>query len=567
MIVCQPVAPSGTGGGDRLGLGLAGVVRRPDLEPVLARRGVPAPGPLPPGVHRRAPRRASASCHGPSSTRTSTFGDAAVLRPGHAGDGRPARRSAAAPAAGVSMRDWVLIGACGGPAARDPVRVEVGERGQLELGEPLAWPTRSRTGRAPPSGPGSRARSAAARRSCRRPACASRPSRSDVGRGAGGEAVDGAARRPGRRRRPGSASSSRSASGTPSQRALPIRSPPTSLDTQASVTYRSIIGRASRSSKVSVIGVAHPAVDPQRPAVRVDLRHHQRGVDPVEAAVRGDVRREAGQAGRASAGTAGAGRPARAASTAGRGRRRPAAAPTATATATPSAPAADRRATAAADPAADRRPDGRRRRPSAPTGRRRPPAPRPVAAIRPVRRRAVTGRSAERSARQPEHHGADAGADQRRQRAAGRRRTGSARRPRRPAPNAADAGQPDASRAGRQHPERRAAKRQQHDRADLQGELVVRAEERRSRTACSGSGTASMTTPPTATSGRGPRAGHDRDQFGRRRGRPRRRRRRRAPRTAADPPVRVIAPQSASRAVDPGHPIRPTASAVPVNDR
>ena len=69
---------------------------------------------------------------------------------------------------GVSIRDCVLIGACARPAARHPVRVEVGEAGQLQLGEPLAWPTRSRTGRAPPSAPGSRARSAAARRSCRR---------------------------------------------------------------------------------------------------------------------------------------------------------------------------------------------------------------------------------------------------------------------------------------------------------------------------------------------------------------------------------------------------------------
>ena len=52
----------------------------------------------------------------------------------------------------------------------------------------------------------------------------------------------------------GPASSSSGLSGTPSQRALPMRSPPTSFDTQHSVTYRSIMGRASRSAKVSVIG-------------------------------------------------------------------------------------------------------------------------------------------------------------------------------------------------------------------------------------------------------------------------------------------------------------------------
>jgi hypothetical protein len=53
----------------------------------------------------------------------------------------------------------------------------------------------------------------------------------------------------------GSASSSSALIGVPSQSVFPIRSPPTSLDTQASVTYRSIIGRFSSSANVRVIGL------------------------------------------------------------------------------------------------------------------------------------------------------------------------------------------------------------------------------------------------------------------------------------------------------------------------
>ena len=144
------------------------------------------------------------------------------------------------------------------------------KRGQLQLGHPLAWPRRSRRGPAPPSGPGSRARPAAARRSCR--PRAARPGRPAAPRSACRRSSRRPSGRPPGRRRPPAASSSRSASGTPSQRALPIRSPPTSLETQARVMYRSIIGRASRSAKSASIGLRDPAVDAQRPVVRVDLR-------------------------------------------------------------------------------------------------------------------------------------------------------------------------------------------------------------------------------------------------------------------------------------------------------
>jgi len=46
------------------------------------------------------------------------------------------------------------------------------------------------------------------------------------------------------------ARASRSRTGSPSQRALPIRDPPTSFDTHASVTSDSCIGIASNSSQV-----------------------------------------------------------------------------------------------------------------------------------------------------------------------------------------------------------------------------------------------------------------------------------------------------------------------------
>ena len=74
--------------------------------------------------------------------------------------------------------------------------------------------------------------------------------------------------------------------GRPSHRALLIRSPPTSFETQHSVIQRSIIGRASSC----VVGERHRpvdhAVDAQLPVLRVDLRHAERGVDAVEVAVR-----------------------------------------------------------------------------------------------------------------------------------------------------------------------------------------------------------------------------------------------------------------------------------------
>ena len=103
--------------------------------------------------------------------------DAPVLRPGHPGDGHRPGGQPVAPAGRVDPR-LGLDRRLRGPAARHPVRVEVGEPWSAPARSPTCWPRRSRTGRAPPSGPGSRARPAAARRSSPTASSASRPSRS-----------------------------------------------------------------------------------------------------------------------------------------------------------------------------------------------------------------------------------------------------------------------------------------------------------------------------------------------------------------------------------------------------
>ena len=87
--------------------------------------------------------------------------------------------------------------------------------------------------------------------------------------------------------------SSTSRSRTPVHLALPTSLPPTSLLTQAIVTYCSNIGSAMSSSQVSVVSRS------TRPWIRsvqvggVDARREERGVDPVEAVVGHDDRRQA----------------------------------------------------------------------------------------------------------------------------------------------------------------------------------------------------------------------------------------------------------------------------------
>ena len=145
------------------------------------------------------------------------------------------------------------------------------------------------------------------------------------GRHAGRPAVDRPAdelrrRRPGRRRCRG-----RRAGARPVHFALPTRSPPTSLVTHAIVTYCS--NERQRDELVEGqrrLAVDH-AVDPQPPRGAVDDRREERGVDPVEAVVRDDDRRQAGDRGARSAPAAARRRPrtrAGSASLASAGRRR-----------------------------------------------------------------------------------------------------------------------------------------------------------------------------------------------------------------------------------------------------
>ena len=153
-------------GGARLRLGLAGPVGRPHRERVspgvAGQRHATAPRcrPTPPAA-------SVAACHGPPSTCTSTR-----LIPRCWAQATPATTTgtggrAGCAGAGGSIRDCGLDGALRRPAARHPVRVEVGEAWSAPARSPLAGRRRSRRGRARPSAPGSRARPAAARRSSR----------------------------------------------------------------------------------------------------------------------------------------------------------------------------------------------------------------------------------------------------------------------------------------------------------------------------------------------------------------------------------------------------------------
>ena len=85
---CQPVAPSGNGSARASGLGLACGVRRAGLEGVVPAGRVPFEDPLAPGVDR-VDRRQSGGLPWPAVDADLDPIDAAVLRPGDAGDPRP----------------------------------------------------------------------------------------------------------------------------------------------------------------------------------------------------------------------------------------------------------------------------------------------------------------------------------------------------------------------------------------------------------------------------------------------------------------------------------------------
>ena len=438
------------------------------------RRRSPAPtGVCSPGRGRPTARTTAARCR--STTASASVrrlpravvdpyldpGDAPVLRPGHPGDHDRRRRPPRAPDRGVSMRDCVLIGACGRPAPRHPVRVEVGEAGQLQLGQPLASPTRSRTGRAPPSGPGSRARSAAARRSCRRPAA-----------------------RRGRRAAP--------RSGVPQVK--PSDRPADDL-----------VGAGLRLGLVEQVRerYAEPAGVADQVAADLVGDAGQRDVPldhgPAQQLVEGERHRVA----RPARGCAAPGAPGRPAAPRARCRCGRSRAFGVTYGASPAAPGRRRRAPAApgwpgagsataarasatvapgSDDQPRRAPPRQRRAADQPAGAaaRKPPPRRPPAIVRASRRAPAPSSGQE----QPQRGGGRAPTSDGSARGRPGARAGHRRRPRRPRRTGRCRRTPQPrGRGGRPGRPAAANAGQQHDRADQQGDLVVHAEQRRSRTA------------------------------------------------------------------------------------
>ena len=283
----------------------------------------------------------------------------------------------------------------------------------------------------------------------------------------------------------GSASSSSALIGVPSHSALPIRSPPTSLDTQASVTYRSIIGRCSSSRPGDRDRVAHHPVDPQLPGRRVDLRRVERGVDPVEvpvgrhvAASRPATCTPAGSGGAACTG-AGSDTPSRAAVTARREvSSRPAdpADAAATPAATPSALRNRRRLVGETSYARPSRP----RRPPVPRAPGRPPSAGPPAGSRHRVPAVRSTRSPPATAAAPTQAGSRP-ADRDGSARAARRRAGSPRRPRRPPRTARSRRAPAATSRSASDAHAVRVGREQDRRAGDQRRLVVHPEHSRHR--------------------------------------------------------------------------------------
>ena len=163
----------------------------------------------------------------------------------------------------------VLIGASLGPAALDPVGVERVERRELDVDEPLGRRDVAVQTRARPSGPGTRGRAAAARRSSR-PRAWRRDRRcaTAVGVPMVNPSTD-RRRRSGRPRAATPASFEEVAEAAPrSSGRCPRTRPPTSFDTHVSVMSRSISGtRRAGSSKSSVELAVDHAVDPEPPVL------------------------------------------------------------------------------------------------------------------------------------------------------------------------------------------------------------------------------------------------------------------------------------------------------------
>ena len=191
--VCQPVAPSGSR--RRLGSGLRRRRRCRWPGPAACARPAVASQARTTAARCRSRRPAAsvASCHGPSSTRTSTLEmprccaqatPATVDRAGR----RPLRRRAA-----CRSGTAVLIGACCAQPRGTQYASKSAKRGQLQLGEPLAWPTRSRRGPGTTIRTGKPCSTGSGSPFIPTASIASRPSRSAAVGRAAGPAVDRAA--------------------------------------------------------------------------------------------------------------------------------------------------------------------------------------------------------------------------------------------------------------------------------------------------------------------------------------------------------------------------------------
>ena len=144
--------------------------------------------PLPPGVVGRHVAERVAGTPLAVVDPDLDLADAAVHRPGHAGE---RRRSPAGPRAcrGTSIRACVLIGACCAQPRGDPVGVVGRPRRQLEVDDPLGRRHVAVEARARPGAPGSRARAGSGSPFMPTASIASRPSMIAATRRAAREAV------------------------------------------------------------------------------------------------------------------------------------------------------------------------------------------------------------------------------------------------------------------------------------------------------------------------------------------------------------------------------------------
>ncbi len=261
--------------------------------------GRPAPDRRPPtasGSQRNAHWRhvsslraspSSHGCHGPSSSCTST-----ALMPRVCAQATPpmAADAVGSPGERAEPVDRVdpahQLDRCPiGVAAWHPVLLEVLERGQLDLGEPLGGRDVAVQPRHDQAHREARARAAAARRSSRtqRVRCDRRWLPRPGTRTCSRRPIDPRPVSHGDRRRHPPRSSSRR---TPVQRALPTSSPPIVFDTHVRVMSCSTTSDASRSSKLRRELPLDHAGHPQLVALGRHLGHGQCGVDPVEVGVR-----------------------------------------------------------------------------------------------------------------------------------------------------------------------------------------------------------------------------------------------------------------------------------------